>query len=168
MELEVNQVVERFASELRKQKRVSSVLDLLLENLDGRAIGLWRCDSGFLKQVGFRAVPDMAEQVQREFAELTREVSLENTGLGIVKAVIERKPAIGTLSSAESGLPGSSAWLVKFGAQQSYAVPIFEEDEVVGVFAISTKCIHQAGDSVWEIQSQIAAGIGENKLLGMF
>ncbi|QDU50090.1 hypothetical protein [Gimesia panareensis] len=167
MELQVEQVVAQFETELREQKCVSGVLDLLLEQLGGRAIGLWRCEAGNLLQVGFRAVPDMDQQVQQDFAALTHQVSLENTGLGIVKAALERKPAIGMLSSTQSGLPGSSEWLLKFGAQQSYAVPVFEADEVAGVLAISTDCIHQAGDAEWEIQTRIADGIGKKKLLGM-
>lgn len=168
MDLQVEQVVTQLEQELREQNSVSGVLDLLLQELDGRAIGLWRCESGQLLQVGFRAVPEMDEQVQQEFAALTRQVSLENTGLGIVKAVLEQKPAIGTLSSTESGLPGSSEWLHKFGARQSYAIPVFESGEVVGVLAISTESAHQAGDIEWEIQTQIAEGIGQKKLLGMF
>ncbi len=167
MDLQVEQVVTQLEQELREQNSVSGVLDLLLAQLKGRAAGLWRCADGNLLQVGFRAVPEMDLQVQQDFAALTKEVSLENKGLGIVKAVLERQPAIGTLSSTESGLPGSSEWLVKFGAQQSYAIPVIEDGEVTGVLAISTDCIHQAGDAEWEIQTQIANRIGEKKLLGM-
>ncbi len=167
MEIQVDQVVAQFEEELHEQNSVSGVLDLLLEQLNGRAVGLWKREAGQLVQVGFRAVPEMDEQVQQDFAALTRQVSLDNTGLGIVKAALEQEPAIGTLSSTKSGLAGSAEWLQKFGAAQSYAVPVFESGEVAGVLAISTVSAHQAGDMEWENLSRIADGIGQKQLLGM-
>lgn len=164
---QANQILTQLEEVFQEKKAISPVLDQIMEVLGGRAIGLWRCEMGKLIQVGFRAVAEMDEQVRKQFAAFTREVSLENTGLGIVKAVIEQTPAIGTLRGEKSGLQGSSEWLQKFGALQSYAVPVFEGDQVVGVLAISTNCVHQAGDQEWEILSKIANGIGEKKLLGM-
>tara|TARA_R110002111_G_scaffold262289_1_gene337775 strand:+ start:54681 stop:55187 length:507 start_codon:yes stop_codon:yes gene_type:complete len=167
MQQQASEILVLMENALGEKKTVSPVLDRILEVLRGRAIGLWRCGKGKLIQIGFRAVPQMDEQIRRQFAEFTQEVSLENTGLGIVKAVVERIPAIGTLQGKESGLPGSSEWLQKFEAKQSYAVPIFEGNQVVGVLAISTNGIHQPGDAEWEILAKIAAGMGEKKLLGM-
>lgn len=150
-----------------QEKTFAPVLDRIMDLLKGRAIGIWHCDNqGQLIQIGFRAVAEMDEQVRKQFSSFTKQVSLENTGLGIVKAVVERKPTIGTLQNP--GLQGSSEWLKKFGAQQSYAVPIFENDQVVGVLAISTTCAHQIGDFEWESLKKIAEGIGEKKYLGMF
>tara|TARA_R110002095_G_scaffold1076_3_gene5100 strand:+ start:9704 stop:10210 length:507 start_codon:yes stop_codon:yes gene_type:complete len=167
MQQQIDEILALMEASLGEEKTVSPVLDRILVDLGGRAVGLWRCGKGRLIQLGFRAVPQMDEQIRRQFAEFTQEVSLENTGLGIVKAVVERIPAIGTLQGKESGLEGSSEWLRKFEAQQSYAVPIFEGNQVVGVLAISTNGIHQTGDPEWERLTKIAAGIGEKKLLGM-
>ncbi len=167
MQQQVTEIVEEFESVLQHQRSLSDVLDRLLEVLGGRAIGLWRCQSDSLIQLGFRADSNMNEQVKREFAALTLEVSLNNTGLGIVKAVIDQKPAIGTLQAQESGLQGSSEWLERFEAKQSYAIPVFERDRVVGVLAVSTNQVHQAGDPEWELQTQVAREIGVKQLLGM-
>ncbi|WP_299460372.1 GAF domain-containing protein [uncultured Gimesia sp.] len=167
MQQQTNEILILMEEALGNKKTVAPVLDQILEFLGGRAIGLWRCGKGKLLQIGFRAVPEMDEQISRQFAEFTQEVPLENTGLGIVKAVLDQIPAIGTLQGENSGLQGSSEWLRKFEAQQSYAVPIFDADQVVGVLAISTNCIHHTGDTEWKILTNIAAGIGEKKLLGM-
>jgi|GEM_PF-2107885 len=168
MQQQANDILERIEKTLQEKKTVAPVLDQILMCLGGKAIGLWCCSEGKLCQIGFRAVSEMDEQVRKQFAALTQEVPLENTGLGIVKAIVDKKPAIGTLHAGKSGLQGSSEWLRKFEAQQSYAVPIFEGDQVVGVLAISTNCIHQTGDIEWVILTEIAEGIGEKKLLGMF
>ncbi|QDT89355.1 GAF domain-containing protein [Gimesia algae] len=167
MQHQVTEIVQQFESVSQHQRSISDVLDRLLEVLGGRAIGLWRCQSGSLVQLGFRADSQMKEQVKREFTALTLEVSLKNTGLGIVKAVIDQKPAIGTLQANESGLQGSSEWLQRFEAKQSYAIPVFEGDQVVGVLAVSTNQVHQAGDPEWELQTQVAREIGAKQLLGM-
>ncbi|WP_417383795.1 hypothetical protein [Gimesia sp.] len=168
MQQQVTEIVEQFESVLHQQRSICDVLDHLMEVLGGRAIGLWRCEASHLKQLGFCADSQMDAQVKSEFAALTQEVSLQNTGLGIVKAVIDQKPAIGTLQANESGLQGSSEWLQKFAAKQSYAIPVFEGDQVVGVLAVSTNQVHQAGDPEWELQTQVAREIGAKQLLGMF
>lgn len=165
---QVSETLDDLEATLRQKSPISSILDEIMADLGGRAIGLWRCEAGSLIQVGFRAVEEMDEQVREQFASFTQKVSLENTGLGIVKAVTDQEPAIGTLQPEQSGLKGSSEWLVKFGAQQSYAVPICEGAQSTGVLAISTAGIHQEGDQEWEILTQLAEGIGERKLLGVF
>lgn len=168
MQQQVDEILKLIREAFQK-KTFAPVLDRIMELLKGRAIGIWRCDNqGQLLQISFRAVAEMDEQVRKQFTSITKSVSLKNTGLGIVKAVVERKPVIGTLQVGESGLQGSSEWLKKFGAQQSYAVPIFEDDQVVGVLAISTTCVHQIGDIEWESLKEIAEGIGEKNYLGMF
>ena len=168
MQQQINDILVQFEAALSGIKTVVPILNQILTLLGGRAIGLWRREKSSLLQIGFQAVTEMDVEVQKQFAEFTQEVPLKNTSLGIVKAVVEKTPAIGTLQGAKSGLEGSSEWLQKFGAKQSYAVPIFEGDQVVGVLAISTNCIHQVGDIEWEIHANIAAGIGEKKLLGMY
>ncbi|QDU09142.1 GAF domain-containing protein [Gimesia aquarii] len=167
MQQQIDDILEQIEQAFR-EKTFAPVLDRIMDFLKARAIGMWRCDNqGQLTQIGFRAVTEMDEHIRKQFTSFTKQVSLDNKGLGIVKAVVERKPAIGTLRG-ESGLQGSSEWLKKFGAQQSYAVPIFENDQVVGVLAISTTCVHQIGDFEWESLKKIAAGIGEKNFLGMF
>lgn len=164
---QVIEILEEIEDSFREHKPLDLVLDRLMDDLGGRAIGLWRCEQDRLLQVGFRAVSEMDEHVRKQFASFTEEVSLDNTGLGIVKAVMENEPAIGNLQGEQSGLTGSSKWLKKFEALQSYAVPIVTDIQVVGVIAISTNCIHQVGDVEWEVMRKIAEGIGKKKLLGM-
>lgn len=168
MEQQTNHILVQFEAAFRGKKTVIPILNQILDLLGGRAIGLWRCEESRLVQIGFQAVSEMDAEIRKQFAEFTQEVPLKKTGLGIVKAVVEKVPAIGTLQGQKSGLADSSEWLQKFGAKQSYAVPIFDGEQVVGVLAISTNCIHQIGDREWEILATIAAGIGEKKLLGMF
>lgn len=167
MEHQVDEILVQFEESLSGGKTIVPVLGRVLELFGGRAMGLWRLEGSNLLQVGFQAVQEMDAEIRTQFAAFTQEVSLENTGLGIVKAILDKKPAIGTLQVGKSGLTGSSEWLQKFGAQQSYAVPVFEGGQAVGVFAISTNCIHGVGDPEWELMTKIAAGIGEKKLLGM-
>ncbi|MFK7777843.1 MAG: GAF domain-containing protein [Gimesia sp.] len=168
MEQQTNDILVQFETAFCGKKTILPILNQILELLGGRAMGLWRLEKTHLQQIGFQAVTEMDAKVRKQFTEFTQEVPLENVGLGIVKAVVEKIPAIGTLEGVKSGLEGSSEWLRKFGAKQSYAVPIFEGDQVVGVLAISTNCIHQVGDIEWDVLTNIAAGIGMKKLLGMF
>jgi len=94
----------------------------LLQQLDGRAIGLWRVDADRLVQLGFLAPPLDAALAER-FAAATASVSRDQIGLAIVKAAEQRK----TVVSMADQLPaetGSGYWLRAFGTERSVAVPL--------------------------------------------
>ena len=91
-----------------------------------------------LVQVGFRAHPDMPDNVRVAFEQATLRVPLEQTGLGIVKAAVSRAPALATADPHSGQLGASASWLQRFEARQSLAVPVEDERGVRGVLAIST------------------------------
>ena len=135
-------------------------LDGLLAATDARATGLWRVTGDRLEQVGFRAVADMPREVARDFAAATRSVPLDETGLGIVKAVVGDAPAVAHVAGA-GGLGASAGWLARFEARSSLAVPVRSGSGVVGVLAISTAAEITPEQPAWRILEQVAAGIGD-------
>jgi hypothetical protein len=134
-------------------------LAMLLRALNARAVGLWRCRGDHLEQVGFRAVADMPQTTRQEFAAATRRVSLSETGLGIVKAVVSRKPAVAAVAGNVE-LGQSAGWLARFEARQSVAMPVQHHNAIVGVLASSSAQEIHAGDAHWELLGKLAAALG--------
>ena len=156
----MDEAVKRIACELRsalRQRRpLDSALDDVLAATQARATGLWRCREDHLELVGFRAVNEMPLETQASFAAATQTVPLTQTGLGIVKAVIDRTPAIATVDAAGDVLGDSANWLIRFKAKQSLAVPIVREQSSVGVLAISTaQDLHPTAEA-WEVTTHVA------------
>jgi hypothetical protein len=131
---------------------------LLLFATEARATGLWRQAGERLDLVAFEARPDMSEEVQRGFVEATRSVPLTEKGLGIVKAALDRAPAVAR--EGDGSLGGSVTWLKKFGARQSLALPVVGGAGLVGVIAISTPEPFGEEDLPWRLLRAIAAAIG--------
>ena len=140
---------------------VENALSELLSATDSRAVGLWRLEGASLRLVGFQAKSDMPESVQAGFAEATREVPLDQTGLGIVKAVLHRGPAVAHVEAGETGLSDSASWLVKFAAVMSLAVPILDREEIVGVLAMSTANPFYENDETWRLLAGVAERLGD-------
>lgn len=103
-----------------------------------RAAGLWRAVTSELVQVAFWHHPDMPSEVAQGFAEATRLVSLSQTSLGIVGAVLDGRPRI---SVAEDLPPdaGSGLWLRRFGADRSVAVPWTREGVPIAVVSVAIR-----------------------------
>lgn len=155
-----DELLSLFRRALTEQLTLDAPLEALLTATSARATGLWRVRDDELVQVGFRGVPDMPLDVRTGFAAATARVPLSNAGLGIVKAVTGRQPAIATLEPGHTGLTGSASWLARFRAVQSVAFPIFDpEDAVTGVLAISTAIPVEPSDVTWQLMLALTAGI---------
>ena len=91
------------------------------------AAGYWRLDpeGKRLVQVVFVPGAQLDPQVGREFAAATREVSLDQTTLGIVVAAIKGQPAVSRVEDLPAD-SGSGRWLRAFGACRSLAVPLHD------------------------------------------
>lgn len=121
---------------LAHRRPLDAPLDELLRATAARAVGLWKLQHDHLVLLGFRGAADMPDDVKREFAAATARVPLDQTGLGIVKAALTRRPAIAELAAADLG--ASAGWLARFAATRSLAVPIERPEALLGVLAVST------------------------------
>ena len=113
------------------------VVEGLRREVGARAAGVWWMAGDRLEQVAFAAAEDMPEEVAGAFAEATRTVSLGLTELGIVVAAIRAEVAVSRAAELP-GETGSGAWLRRFGAERSVAVPLIAAGRVVrGVLSIA-------------------------------
>jgi hypothetical protein len=155
--------------ELLSAWRTGSSCDELLTNLvvetASRASGLWRLDENHLVLIGFGWASDMPLDVSNGFQAATCRVALDQIGLGIVKAAVTAKPAIGRRDPHESGLDGSATWIEKFGANTSLAVPIRQAatNQITGVLAVSTAAFVEPGDSLWQTLTSLADELGSGE-----
>lgn len=134
-------------------------LDGVLAATRARATGLWQMASGRLSLLGFRGVPEMADDVKREFARATSDVSLDRMRLAIVEAVVTGEPCSGVLEEGSGDHDTSASWLARFGAIQSLAVPIQAAATSHGVLAVSSAHRIERGDSVWELMMRLAVAL---------
>lgn len=162
LEAKIRQLSEAFQGWQDREVSVFDALGELLEITDSRAVGLWRLEGNSLQLVGFQAKSDMPADVKRGFAEATRTVSLNQTGLGIVKAAVDRRPAVAHREAGETGLSDSAGWLARFEAVQSLAVPIGEGERMTGVLAMSTANRFVEDDETWQLLTGIAARLGND------
>ena len=104
----------------------------------------------------------MPLEVSSGFQAATRRVPLDQIGLGIVKAAVTAKPAIGRRDPKDSGLDGSATWIARFGANISLAVPIRQKEtnQILGVLAVSTSAFIEEGDSLWQTLISLADDLG--------
>jgi hypothetical protein len=111
----------------------------LCDALGARAAGYWQVDgpSDRLTQVVFTPGTALDPRVGREFAEVTRIVSLSQKDLGIVAAVHGGEAAISEVENLPEAA-GSGRWLRAFGASRSVAVPIRDRSgNVAGVLSLA-------------------------------
>jgi hypothetical protein len=137
-------------------------LSRLVIETNSRASGCWRIQNGFLNLVGFGWASDMPDEVSRGFQMTTRSVSLDQLGLGIVKAAVTAQPAVGRRDAQSTGLDGSASWITKFAANTSLAVPIRDTKTqiVIGVLAASTTANIEEGDTLWQRLTLLANDLG--------
>lgn len=161
MPIDVETHVPHFAKQLQgwpmESKPIKDILTELLAVTDSRAIGLWHIEGNTLRLDGFAAKPDMPQEVQQGFAADTETVSLSQTGLGIVSAVVNRKPMVATVKPGPDGLVDSASWLVKFDSVQSLSTPIFQGETIRGVLAVSTAKPFAENDDFWQLLTGIAS-----------
>jgi hypothetical protein len=93
--------------------------------LGARAAGFWRLDrqADRLVQIAFAAGEGLDPEVARQFAAATASVSLDQSSLGIVAAVLAGRPVVSPVESLPED-SGSGKWLRSFEASRSVAVPI--------------------------------------------
>ncbi len=145
---------------------VNTALDRLLKSTGARAVGLWRIEQNYLVQVGFRTAHDMPSDVREGFRAATRQLPLSRTDLGVVKAAVSGHPTPARLSENASDeksgdLSGSATWLERFACQQSLAVPIYRNQQLRGVIAISTPETFGEQSRTWIFLVDLATRIGE-------
>ena len=143
---------EEFRSAWLAGDSFDGLLKRLVMETASRASGLWRLEENHLVLIGFGWASNMPLEVSSGFQAATRHVPLDQIGLGIVKAAVSAKPAIGRRDPKESGLDGSATWIAKFGANTSLAVPIRQKEanHIIGVLAVSTSAFVEEGDSLWQ------------------
>ena len=155
-------LAEEFCAAWRARVSFDDLLSRLVVETASRAAGCWRLENGHLELNGFGWASDMPEEVSRGFQDATRRVSLDQIGLGIVKAAISTQPAIGRRDAQATGLDGSASWIVRFGANTSLAVPIHETKtgRVTGVIAVSTAAFVEKDDSLWRTMLHLSNELG--------
>ena len=153
---------EEFRSAWLAESSFDELLARLVTETASRASGLWRLEENHLVLIGFGWARDMPLEVSSGFQAATRRVPLDQIGLGIVKAAVTAKPAIGRRDPNESGLDGSATWISRFGANTSLAVPIHQKETnlVIGVLAVSTSDFVEEGDSLWQTLISLADELG--------
>lgn len=152
-------VARKLSAAVTGGEGLDGALDEVLEATGARATGLWKVVGSELHQLGFRGCLDMPADVKRDFAAATFRVPLDRIGLGIVKAVVDRAPALSERQSGNQDLQSSPGWLERFACRRSLATPILEGDQVLGVLAISTTEAITPGDPVAQFLNEIADGL---------
>lgn len=155
-------LAELFRRCLKTGGSVDDALDVYLEATNSRAVGCWRQVDDELQVVGFRGHPTMPANVVEGFAEATRVVNLQQTGLGIVKAAVSQQPTVALLATSGGTLAGSATWLERFESVQSLAVPIIRDNRVRGVLALSTAYLFGPDHSSWQLTTQLADRLAED------
>ncbi len=115
------------------------LIESLRADFNGRASGLWEVDveGNRLIQVAFAPAPDMPVEVAQAFAKATQSIPLDRLDLGVVKAIVDRSPAV-SIAKQLPAEAGSGYWLRAFGAERSLAVPLRDsEGKIRAVLSIA-------------------------------
>src|SRR3569623_438685 len=124
----LDEITSAFRHAIPHHHDVQHPLELLLPATAARAVGLWCVAGDSLLGLGFFAHPEMDPQTALDFATSTERVGLDQLGLGIVKAAVSRAPAVAELSPSNT-LGASASCLERFGARQSFAVPVMPRSQ---------------------------------------
>ena len=152
----LEQLAELFSKCWKSGGSADTALDAYLGATNSRAVGLWRRVDDELQVIGFRGHPTMALDVIAGFSAATRVVSLQQSGLGIVKAAVSQQPTVALLATSGGTLVGSASWLERFDAVQSLAVPILGAGRVRGVLALSTAYPFGPDHASWLLTTRLA------------
>ena len=158
----LERLAESFSKCLQSGTSADGALDAYLTATNSRAVGLWRLVDDELQVIGFRGHPTMSADVIEGFSAATRVVSLQQTGLGIVKAAISQQPTVAVLAACGGTLVGSASWLERFASVQSLAVPIIRNSRVRGVLALSTAYPFGPDHAAWILTTQLADRLAEH------
>lgn len=152
----LERLAESFSKSLQSGTSADQALDEYLAATNSRAVGLWRLAGDELHVIGFRGHPTMPEDVVEGFAAATEVVTLQQTGLGIVKAAVSQQPTVALLATSGGTLAGSASWLERFESVQSLAVPIIRSGRVRGVLALSTAYAFGPDHAAWLLTTRLA------------
>ena len=107
------------------------------------AAGFWKRTGNRLVLAAFNAGDEMPGDVQTAFRAATSDVSLDQTALAIVQAVHARRSVTAVPPPEGETGSGSPAWLRRFAARQSAAVPVVVGDSVVAALAVASTRLFQ-------------------------
>ncbi|MBL4883954.1 MAG: hypothetical protein JKY95_05395 [Planctomycetaceae bacterium] len=135
---------------------------LLVEQTGAWAVGLWKIDGENLKQVICAFAEGFSKQVADEFQSGTVEVSLSQTQLGIVNAIVNNRPALARATEQQGDLRKSAGWLERFDARCSLSCPIYNSNGTPqAVLAVSWAELYEESDSVPQNLLAIAKQVGQ-------
>ncbi len=145
-------------AERARQAEARSALDWLCRATGAIAAGCWRCEGESLILVAFSARNEMPLDVQQAFQEATAHVRLDQTALAIVQAVHARRTVTAEPPPAGETGQGSPAWLRRFAARQSAAVPVIAGGRVVAALAVASTRLFEAREIA--LIEAVAGGLG--------
>jgi hypothetical protein len=139
-------------------------LAALRARLEARAAGVWQVRAQNLEALAFDAAPDMASEVAAGFAAATFLVSLDRRELGVVAAVLERRPLVSVAAELPADI-GSGYWLRAFGASRSVAVPIADPNgSIASVVSVAMAAGGPSDDDVATlIRAEAAEWLSERR-----
>lgn len=135
----------------------------LVDRTSAWAVGLWKKTETDLHLICFGYANGFDDQVAADFQAATLKVSLEQTQLGIVNAVVHQRPALARVEEQTGDLRKSAGWLDRFGARCSLSCPISDQSgEIVGVLAVSWADAWKQDDEVPQNLLSLAGKISEH------
>jgi hypothetical protein len=139
-------------------------LAALRARLEARAAGIWQVRAQNLEALAFDAAPDMASTVAAGFTAATSLVSLDRRELGVVAAVLERRPVVSVAVELPADI-GSGYWLRAFGASRSVAVPIADRNgSIASVVSVAMAAGGPSDDNVATmIRAEAAKWLSERR-----
>ncbi len=153
-------VLDNSSSENRIQN--NQLNRLLIQETGAWAVGIWKIEGEYLQQILCAFEEGFPAQVAKDFQEGTVQVPLAQTKLGIVNAVVNRKPALALAASQQGDLAKSAGWLNRFGARCSLSCPIADAaGNIQAVIAVSWKQLYDQTDPVPQNLLSIAGQISE-------
>ena len=155
------QLAHALSTSLKGSASLDAPLDELLKATGARATGLWHVVGEELHQVGFRGVAEMPDEVKRDFAAATARVPLDRTGLGIVRAIVDRTPFLVKRQPGSRDLMTSPGWLERFECESSLAIPVFHDDRPVGALAVSHSALIERDGPLWTMLVETARQLSE-------
>ncbi|TWU11326.1 hypothetical protein CA54_01320 [Symmachiella macrocystis] len=158
---DLDPILSAFQKDLAAGTPPLDALRAILNATSGRAVGLWQRQGDALLQIGFCTADDMPAETHDAFAAATKRVPLDETGLGIVKAVQTATPALADLDSQTTILETSATWLARFAARRSLAAPTSANGSINGVLAVSTAKDLTPGHAEWDLICRLAAELGD-------
>lgn len=130
-------------NEAADDRAATEALAGLRQQTGALAAGIWKRTGSHLVLRAFNASDEMPVDVQSAFRAATANVSLDQTALAIVQAVLAGKTVTAVPPPEGEAGAGSPAWLRRFAARQSAAVPVVVDGSVVAAIAVASTRLFQ-------------------------